>query len=251
MSLYFTIIYFLFGISIGSFLNVCIWRIPKKFPIANDRSMCPCCQHKLKAIDLVPILSWVFLKGKCRYCKSSIAFRYPLIELLTGILYVLSFRHFGLTWNSVLFCLFASLLIVGAGIDYDYTYIPDTIHLCLFVIAVLSHLIGNPVSIKCSLAGGLLVGGFMLILSYLTHGGIGGGDIKLLTVTGFYLGLSRNIFAFFLAYSLAACWCIIPMLRKKVNRRTEIPMIPFFTIALIVTALWGRQLLHWYFNFLV
>lgn len=251
MYIYFTVIYFLFGISIGSFLNVCIWRIPQKLPIANDRSICPHCKKQLKEKDLIPILSWILLKGKCRYCGAPISMRYPLIEISTGILYAFSFHYFSLTLDSALFCLFASLLIVGAGIDYDHTYIPDSIHIYLIAIAILAQFFGNRVSLINALAGGFIVGAIMLLIAYFTHGGIGGGDIKLLTATGFYLGLSKNIFAFFLAYLFAFLWCILPLLRKKLNRKTEIPMIPFFAIALIVTALWGDRLLHWYFNLII
>lgn len=244
--LFFGTLYFIYGICIGSFLNVCICRIPEGISLVSGRSMCPSCGHTLRAGDLIPLLSWILLRRKCRYCGAPISSRYPVVELLTGVMYILVFLACGPSLLSVIYCLFGSCLIAAAGIDLDHLYVPDRFHLCILILAAVSFFTGHSESPKSLLAGGLLVGGFMLLVSTATHGGIGGGDIRLMTATGLLLGLPRNLFAFLLAYIAAGFFCLIPLLQGRLHRRTEVPMVPFFAFALMVSALWGDVLLAWY-----
>lgn len=246
--LFFGSLYFIYGICIGSFLNVCIYRIPEEISLVRGRSMCTSCGHTLHAYDLVPLFSWIFLRGKCRYCGAPISARYPVVELLTGLLYVVVFLACGPTLISVIYCLFGSSLIAASGIDLDHLYVPDRFHVCTLILAAVSYFTGNSESIKSLLAGSLLVGGFMLLISLATHGGIGGGDIRLMAASGLLLGLPRNAFAFILAYIAAGLVCFIPLLKGHMNRKTEVPMVPFFAFALMVSALWGHELLNWYLH---
>lgn len=240
--------YFLFGITIGSFLNVCIVRIPRNLPIIAARSMCPSCLHKLMPLDMIPIISWLFLKRTCRYCGVPISARYPFTECLTGILYVLCFLVFGPTLYSVILCLFISCLLVAAAIDFDHTYVPDRIHLVILALAAVSYLSGNADTMIRMLLGALVPSGILLTISLLTKGGIGFGDIKLIAVSGLLLGFEKNFFAFVLAYLLAGLFYIVPLVKGKINGKDEIPMVPFFAAALTLSALFGPQLLSWYFN---
>lgn len=246
--LFFGSLYFIYGICIGSFLNVCICRIPEDISLVRGRSMCPSCGHTLHAADLVPILSWIVLRGKCRYCGAPISRRYPFVEFLTGVMYVVVFAACGPTVRSVIYCLFGSCLIAASGIDLDHLYVPDRFHVCIIILAVVSFFTGNSERLFSLLAGSLAVGGFMLLVSLATRGGIGGGDIRLMAASGLLLGLPRNAFAFILAYITAGIVCLIPMLQGRMHRKTEVPMVPFFAFALMVSALWGDRLLDWYLH---
>lgn len=243
--------YFLFGISIGSFLNVCIFRIPRKLPVAAPHSMCPCCRHLLSPFDLTPVLSWLLLKGKCRHCHAPISTRYPAIELLTGILYLLCFLAYGMTLDSVILCLFFSSLIAAAGIDFEHTYIPDRIHLIILILALASFLSGSSEPWLSMVLGCLIPSGIMLAVSLLTKGGIGFGDIKLMAASGLLLGLEKNVLAFFLAYLTAGLFHAVPLLRGRISGKDEIPMAPYFAASLILSALFGAEIWSWYFRTLL
>lgn len=246
VQIFLAILFCVYGLCIGSFLNVCIWRIPQQLTVVNDRSFCPSCHHKLSAMDLVPLFSWLCLRGRCRYCQTPISKRYPLIESITGILFLLCFLTFGLSAKTVILCLFACALVVGAGIDFDHTYIPDRISIFIVFLAGALHCAGQAPSITSSIIGSLGVAGFMFFLSLLSGGGIGGGDIKLFAAAGLLLGLPGNIFAFFLGYILAALHILPGLLSKKTKKGTEIPMVPYFAVSMMIAALWGDSIINWY-----
>ena len=204
-----------------------------------------------------PRFSWLFLRGKCRYCHRPISRRYPLTEALTGLVFLLCFYVFGAGFRSVPACLFASALITAAWIDWDFTYIPDGISLFILLAGLLS-VIPLPAyglltrfswkSLGDHIVAAVLIGSALFIVSRLTGGGIGGGDIKLLAASGFYLGLPRGLLALFGGYVLAAAWVVPALIRGKIHRRSSIPMAPFFAVSLILSLLWGEQILNWYLN---
>lgn len=243
-------IYFVYGICVGSFLNVCIYRIPRGLSMIRSRSMCTSCHHILRPLDLIPIGSWLYQKGRCRYCSGSVSRQYPLIECLTGILYVACFLRFGLTAYSILLCLFFSCLIAAAAIDLEFTYVPDRIQLLIVLLAGISCFLTARVNLQDRVLGSMLPAGIMLAVSILTKGGIGGGDIKLIAATGLLLGFWRNMLAFLLAYLLAGLIYIIPLITGYINGKDEIPMVPFFAASLILSALFGGEILSWYFQIL-
>ena len=243
-NLFYGAVYLFTGLWTGSFLNVCVWRFPRQLSPIKGRSSCPRCGHALSPGDLVPVFSWLFLRGKCRYCHRPISRRYPLTEALTGLVFLLCFYVFGAGFRSVPACLFASALITAAWIDWDFTYIPDGISLFILLAGLLS-LIPLP-------AYGLLTRfswkslGDHIVATVLI--GIVGGDIKLLAASGFYLGLPRGLLALFGGYVLAAAWVVPALMRGKIHRRSSIPMAPFFAVSLILSLLWGEQILNWYLN---
>lgn len=251
MTAYYTlfgIIYFVYGICIGSFLNVCIYRIPRGLSIVRGGSMCTSCHHRLRPLDLIPIGSWLYRKGKCRYCAESVSRQYPLIECLTGTLYVACFLRFGPTAYSILLCLFFSCLIAAAAIDLEFTYVPDRIQLLILLLAGASSFLTPRISFQDGVLGSVIPAGIMLAVSMLTKGGIGGGDIKLIAATGLLLGFWRNMLAFLLAYLLAGLFYVIPLIKGYINGKDEIPMVPFFAASLILSALFGGEILCWYFQ---
>lgn len=248
MNTVYLILYFAYGICIGSFLNVVIYRLPLSISMARGRSFCPKCNHQLSAADLFPVLSFLFLKGKCRYCGCKISLRYPAIELFTGMLYALSFLRFGVGVYSILVCLIISVFICAAMIDYDCKIVPDRFHAILFVLAVFTYAAYPEISVLSRILGAVVIGGIMLAVSLLTGGGIGGGDIKLMGVTGLILGLWLNVFAFFAAYVLAALALVWPVLKKEAGAKTEVPMVPFFAISSCIALLYGEGIIAWYFS---
>ena len=242
--LYITI--FIFGIVIGSFLNVCIYRIPKKEDIVKINSHCMSCNYKLKWYDLVPIFSYICLGGRCRECKTKISIQYPLIEGLNGILYVLVVFVNGFTIESLLYCLMFSALITLSVIDFRTYEIPFGIN--LFILALgLIKLATDYRNFLDYLIGFISVSGFLYLLFLLTKGrGIGGGDIKLMAVSGLMLGWKCNILALAIGCIVGS---IIHIIRMKVSKQDHVLALgPYLSVGIMIAALWGDFLLQWYFT---
>ena len=240
------IIIFIFGIVIGSFLNVCIYRIPKKEDIVKINSHCMSCNYKLKWYDLVPIFSYICLGGRCRECKTKISIQYPLIEGLNGILYVLVVFVNGFTIESLLYCLMFSALITLSVIDFRTYEIPFGIN--LFILALgLIKLATDYRNFLDYLIGFISVSGFLYLLFLLTKGrGIGGGDIKLMAVSGLMLGWKCNILALAIGCIVGS---IVHIIRMKVSKQDHVLALgPYLSVGIMIAALWGDFLLQWYFT---
>lgn len=250
-NLFYSIVFLVYGCCIGSFLNGCIWRIPRDISLVKGRSACIRCDHVLGIPDLVPILSWVVLGGRCRHCRQSIPRQYPMVELICGLMYLLCFQTLGLRIRTVLACLLGSVLLMAAVIDGKWLYVPDRVPLIILLLAIASLCISRLPLLGNRLAAAGFVCGFMLCLSILTDGGIGGGDIKLMTAGSLYLGFSSGAAAFFFSYVLAALWYLVPMVRGKLDRKDCIPMAPFFAVSIMVFALWGTRITDWYLRLLI
>lgn len=242
------IIIFIFGITIGSFLNVCIYRIPLGESIVTAPSHCMTCGRKLKWYDMVPVFSWLFLGGKCRNCKSKISVQYPIIEGVNGILYVMICAVNGLEWNSVIYCFMASALLVLSIIDWRTYEIPFGINVFLFVLGIAMTILdrGNLVE---HLIGMICVSGLLGILYLLTGGrAIGGGDIKLMFACGLILGWKLILLAFFLGCIIGSVVHIIRMSVKKAGRM--LAMGPYLSAGILLAALWGNAWINWYLSLL-
>lgn len=235
---------FLFGIIIGSFLNVCIYRIPLEESVVVTRSHCMTCGYQLRWYDLIPVFSFLFLRGRCRKCKEKISFQYPLIEAANGILYVTLFFMNG--WNilSVLYCLMASALLTLSVIDFRTCEIPAGINGFILVLGVLRILLDLP-GWYTYVIGGLCVSGFLLCLFAATKGrAIGGGDVKLMAVCGLLLGWKLIILAF-----IAGCvfGSVIHSIRMKVCKAGRmLAMGPYLSAGILLAVLWGEQWINWY-----
>lgn len=246
MDIFYALIYGLFGTVTGSFLNVCILRIPEDRSFITGRSHCPFCGRQLLGKDMVPILSWIRLGGRCRFCRHALPVQYPAVEAVTGGVFFLCALAKGPGAEAVIMCLFCSLLTVAAWIDARYLYIPDGIHLFILALALSSILLSGRSCIPGRVAGAVLCGGFLALLSILTKGGVGGGDIKLLASSGLLLGLKAGICSVFMAYVLAGLWYAVPLIRGKVDGKTQAPMAPFFALSLMICGLWYGRLATWY-----
>ena len=241
--LYITI--FLFGIVIGSFLNVCIYRIPKKEDIVKISSHCMSCNYQLKWYDLVPLFSYIFLGGRCRKCKTKLSVQYPLIEGLNGILYVLIVAVNGLSIESLLYCFMFSALITLSVIDFRTYEIPLGIN--LFILALgLIRVVLDYKNFLNYLIGFLCVSGFLYLLFIITKGrGIGGGDIKLMAVSGLMIGWKCNILALALGCIIGS---VIHLIRMKISKEDHVLALgPYLSVGIMIAALWGSDFLQWYF----
>ena len=239
------IMIFLFGIVIGSFLNVCIYRIPKKEDIVKINSHCMSCNYKLKWYDLVPIFSYICLGGRCRKCKTKLSIQYPLIEGLNGILYVLVVAVNGVTIESLLYCLMFSALVTLSVIDFRTYEIPFGINLFILTLGLV-RLALDYRNFLDYLIGFISVSGFLYLLFLLTRGrGIGGGDIKLMAVSGLMLGWKCNILALALGCIIGS---VIHIIRMKVSKEDHVLALgPYLSVGIMIAALWGERLLAWYF----
>lgn len=244
---------FIFGSIIGSFLNVCIYRIPAGVSIVSPPSRCGSCGATLRWYHNIPIVSFLFLRGSCAFCRVKISWRYPLIEALNGGLFVVVFCFFGFSFPSLVFFLFVSALVVITFIDLDHQIIPDVISLPGIVVGFSCSFLLPWLSWQNSLYGILLGGGslFAVAASYeliTKKQGMGGGDIKLLAMLGAFLGWQAVLPIIFLS-SLAGTLIGVPlMLLKGENGRLAIPFGPFLALAGVVYLFWGPALIRWYLN---
>lgn len=242
------IVIFIFGITIGSFLNVCIYRIPLHQSIVTVSSHCMTCGRKLKWYDMVPVFSWLLLGGKCRSCKSKISLQYPVIELLNGILYVVICLVNGMDLFSLIYCLMTSALLTLSLIDWRTYEIPPGINGFLFILGVAAAVLdrGNLLS---HLAGMVCVSGFLGILYLISRGrAIGGGDIKLMFVCGLILGWKQIILAFLLGCIIGS---VIHLIRIRVQGEGHVlAMGPYLSAGIFLAALWGNEWISWYISLL-
>ncbi len=239
--------FFIFGLVIGSFLNVCIYRIPINKSVVYPPSSCPSCGNRIKWYDNIPVISYILLGGKCRYCKTKISFIYPSIELLTAILTVAIYIKFGLTYQTVAFLVFTYALIVGSFIDLKYYIIPDRISLGLIVVGLsLSYFL--PVGIKGSFIGA--ISGFVILYATAVLGqllfkkeAMGGGDIKLLSGIGAFIGLKGVLFTLFFSSFLGSIIGILLIIFGKKDLTSKLPFGPYLSLAAICYLFFGNWLI--------
>lgn len=242
------LIVFLYGIVIGSFLNVCIYRLPKKENIVVTRSHCMSCGYQLKWYDLVPIFSYLALGGRCRKCKERISVQYPLIEALNGVLYCLVFWKFGFSIESLLYCfLFSALLVLGI-IDFRTYEIPVGINIFIFLLGLV-RVVSDWNHVWDYGIGFLAVSIFLYLIYFVTKGrGIGGGDVKLMAAAGLLLGWKGIVLAFFLGCLAGA---VIHVCRMKLAGADRVlAMGPYLSFGIAISVLWGEELISLYFGLL-
>lgn len=242
--IFFDIFAFIFGAAIGSFLNVCIFRIPAEESIVRPLSQCPHCHHPIRFYDNIPIISFILLRAKCRDCDEKISWRYPLVELITGLLALLLFMKFGLTLDFLVYFIFTAVLITISFIDLDHQIIPDVLSLpgipIFFLLAV--FVVKVP---WMEAAIGLLIGGGVLfaiafVYEFITkREGMGGGDIKLLGMIGGFLGWKSLIFILLVSSVLGAIVGISVMVIKKQDMKYAVPFGPFLSAAAVAYLFWG------------
>jgi leader peptidase (prepilin peptidase) / N-methyltransferase len=238
------IITFLYGIIIGSFLNVCICRIPQSESIVTTSSHCVFCGVRIKWYDLVPVIRYLLLKGKCRNCKAKISIQYPLIEVLNGILYVAVMGVNGWSFQSILYCLLASALLGLSVIDFKTFEIPLGINLFILILGML-QLLMDLQNWNTYIAGFLSVSVFLYLIYLVTKGkGIGGGDIKLMAACGLLLGWKLIVLGFLFGCILGS---VIHLLRMKISHVEHMLALgPYLSAGVFIAALWGDYIIDCY-----
>lgn len=239
------------GLCIGSFLNVCIYRIPKEESIVFPASHCTSCGHELKFYELIPIVSYIFLRGRCIKCKSKISIKYPLIEILNGLLYLLLFIKYGLSFNFIFYCLLVSLLIVISIIDLESKYVYSSTTILGVLLAIIYIIIGaylGEVKILNNLLGGLIGYGIIFLIIILT-GGMGEGDADIAGICGLFIGIKGVLVALFLAIILGGIFASIVLILKIKDRKSEIAFGPYIAIGTLIWLLIGEKILTLYISF--
>lgn len=244
MTLYDVLLYIfvgLYGLVIGSFLNVCIFRIPKGEGIARTRSHCMNCGYELKWYDLIPVFSYIGLRGRCRKCKEKISIQYPLVESLNALLYVLIFLADGFSLLSVVYCLMASALIVLSVIDERTRTIPYSINIFLMFLGVVRVLLDYR-QWYIYIIGAVVMGVFIFILWY--AGGMGGGDLLLMIAAGLLLGYKGVILALFAGCIVGS---VIHLIRMKFfGAERKLSFGPYLAIGIILSMFFAQAFLEWY-----
>ncbi|NPA95030.1 MAG: prepilin peptidase [Thermodesulfobacteria bacterium] len=246
---------FLVGLCVGSFLNVCISRIPAKESVVYPASRCPRCGHTLAWWENIPIVSYIFLKGKCSGCKARISIQYPIVELLTGLVALWLWKRFGLGWEFVVYFIFSCSLIVVSFIDLEHKIIPDVISLPGIVLGFASSFLLPELSWLDSLLGIIFGGGILYLVTwgyYLVTKriGMGGGDIKLLAMIGAFLGWQAIPFVIFISALTGSIIGIIFVALKGAGRHYQIPFGPFLALGAEIQLFWGHEIMAIYSHFL-
>jgi len=253
MEILLILLFALLGLAIGSFLNVCIDRLPQNKSIVLPPSHCEACQHKLAAKDNIPMFSYLRLRGRCRYCQASIPRRIFWVELATGLIFALLYWHYGLSAQLGVMAFYACLFIIIFVIDLEQGLILNKVVYPGMVVALLLALVPEPGFSQLTLmrvANAALGGGIgfaiLLLIAIVSRGGMGWGDVKLAALIGLATGFPLVFLAIIMGAILGAIVAVALMVAKKRKRRETIPFGPFLALAAMVTLLWGSNILSWY-----
>ncbi len=240
-----TAIFFtLFGLFIGSFLNVCIYRLPRGNFFSKSRSYCPCCRNQIVWYDNIPLISWFVLGGRCRNCKEKISIRYPAIEAINMVLWLVCYLVLGFSIGTVILCIVFSILLVMSMIDIDIQEIPNALILSIVVLAI-PYVFASGLPLWEHILGAFVMSIPLFVVGIIT-GGIGGGDIKLLFATGILLGYKLTLVAGLAGIIIGALVGVVLLISRKAGRKTAMPLGPALASGFVIAALWGNQVFDWY-----
>lgn len=239
------------GLVFGSFLNVCIFRIPRGESVSYPPSHCMKCGTKIKAYDLFPVISYILLRGKCRKCGDKISIRYPLVELFTGLIFLSIYFKYGLNVDSVKYFIFSCFLIVIGLIDFDTTdvYLKTTLPSIIIGIVFIgiNYFLGN--EFTTFIFGGVLTGGIIALIILIT-GGMGWGDFEICLFSGLFLGFKPSIIMLFFSFVIGGAFGVFLIITKRKSRKDYIPFGPYIAIGAFISMFWGNEIIKWYMSFL-
>ena len=256
------ILLFVAGAVVGSFLNVCIYRWPRKEKIGLTRSRCPYCKQTIQWYDNIPFISYLLLGGKCRYCKKRISFRYFIVELLSAVSLCLTWRQFGPIAGGILF-VFIALLIIGSFVDLEFFIIPDSVTLGGIVIGLAAGtLYPALLGAGCWWQGllksvlGVVIPAGVLYLTAITatmvlkKEAMGMGDVKLIGMIGSFIGWPMGLFTIFAGSLLGSIGGIALIVMRKTDLKGKIPFGPYLALGAVISLFWGRTIINWYLGLL-
>lgn len=242
----------LFGLAVGSFLNVVIYRLPRKMKFLIERSICINCKQQLKWYHNIPVLSYLALRGKCAFCAKTISFRYPLVEIVNTLAFFYFLSHFGLSINFYVYSLLASVLIVIFFIDLDFQIIPDVINFPLMIIGLGISFLPDGIGIKAAVIGLLVGGGSLYLVAILgdilfKKESMGGGDIKMAAMLGAFLGWQKVLFIFISSAFIGLVVSLVIMgFSAKLRQTRMIPFGPFLSLAAMLAIVYGDNIINYY-----
>ena len=242
-----------FGLAWGSFLNVVIYRLPLRMSLFKPSSSCPHCNEKIKFYDNIPVLSFLLLRGKCRHCKGKISLRYPLVELLTAVSFLLLYSQHSLSFFFFASCLFACALIALGFIDFYHQILPDEITLPGLLLALIYSLFRTDLNLRQALIGAVAGAGFLLFVYYAYYllrkkEGLGLGDVTMMLLIGAYLGWRQAFFTLILASFVGALVGIFFIIYKKKDFQYSLPFGTFLAPAAFAALLWGERIINAYLS---
>ncbi|NLY47246.1 MAG: prepilin peptidase [Tissierella sp.] len=249
-------IVFIYGLLIGSFLNVLIYRLPRNESVFFPSSHCSSCNTKLKWYDNIPLLSYIFLRSRCRYCNDKISIQYPFIELFNGILYIILVNHFEISVDFVFYALIGSVLVAITVIDLREMIIPDSLVISILVLSIAhkgvnDYLYKISPNMISSIGGLVLAGGIFLLIVIISKGGMGGGDVTLIGALGFIHGINLILLNILLSFVLGAIISIFLLASKLKTKKDPIPFGPFIILAFFIVLLYGNYIINWYFDLFI
>jgi leader peptidase (prepilin peptidase)/N-methyltransferase len=244
------LIVFVFGLIVGSFCNVVICRLPQGKSIVTPGSQCQSCGRAIRPWDNIPLLSYLILKGRCRFCREPFSARYPTVELISGVLFMWMYFKFGFSVSFPVYALMISTLLVVALIDFDHKIIPNAITLPGMAIGLGLSVWALPITPLESLFGLVIGGTLFYLVAFISRGGMGGGDIKLIAMIGAFLGWQGALFTIFSGALLGSLVGVMLMLFGRKGRKDKVPFGPFLTCGAILFILSGDDLIHWYLDLL-
>lgn len=244
---------FLLGLALGSFSNVCILRIPRKESIVFPPSSCPHCNEKIRLYDNIPLVSFIFLRGRCRDCGNPISFQYPLVEAITGILSTAIFLKYGISIYYIIVLLFSIALVIVSFIDLSHKIIPDVISVPGIVAGFLFSFIPGNITWVDSLIGIFAGGGSLYLVAFFFKiftgkEGMGGGDIKLLGMIGAWLGWKALPFIILLSSLTGTLIGGVTLIMARRGLRSQIPFGPFLALGALTYLFFGNEIAMWYFR---
>lgn len=248
MNMVYTVFFGLFGLVFGSFYNVVGLRVPKSESIVTPPSHCTKCGRQLTLLDLVPVLSYVFLGGKCRGCGERISWVYPVFELMTGVLFAFSYWQLGFSYELAVALLFVSLLVIIVVSDFAYMLIPDKVLLFFLPLLIVGRLVSPLDTWWDSLLGAVVGFAILYFIAVLSRGGMGGGDIKLFFLIGLVLGALHTLLTLFLASVIGMIVGIIVLRVRNQGRRTPVPFGPSIALAAVLVYFYGDTMIDWYWG---
>ncbi len=254
MEIFLIFLFALLGLTVGSFLNVCIDRLPRDESVVSPPSHCEACQHRLGLKDLIPVFSYLRLRGRCRYCRAAVSGKLLWVELAAGLIFAFLYWHFRLSPELGIMAFYACLFIVVFVIDLERGLILNKVVYPAMIVALLLALVPQPWLTRWIVVNGVanaaLGGGvgfaIFLVIAIVSRGGMGWGDVKLVALIGLAVGFPLVLFSVILGAILGSVVALALMIAKKRRFRETLPFGPFLALAAMITLLWGSDVLSWY-----